>query len=87
MADFRDQYRKGQADDERSYFKALCQCNKKKAKNCAMSLFPCYKILKKYNWKTDFIADVICGLTVGIMQLPQGKICYSTYPFVHLFNV
>ena len=41
-------------------------------RNCALSLFPCYRIMKKYNWKTDFIADMICGLTVGIMQLPQG---------------
>lgn len=86
MADFRDQFRKGEPE-ERSFFKALCTCNKRRARNCAQSLFPCYKIMKKYNWKTDFLADMICGLTVGIMQLPQGKsFCFLIVinPFTNL---
>uniref|UniRef100_A0A2C9JD61 STAS domain-containing protein n=2 Tax=Biomphalaria glabrata TaxID=6526 RepID=A0A2C9JD61_BIOGL len=43
-----------------------------KLKKCATSLFPCVGIMRKYNWKTDLPNDIVAGLTVGIMQLPQG---------------
>ncbi|CAL1546240.1 unnamed protein product [Lymnaea stagnalis] len=52
--------------------KDSCQCNKEKLKKCASSLFPCIRVMKKYNWKLDLPGDIIAGLTVGIMQLPQG---------------
>ena len=36
------------------------------------SIVPASKWLKKYQWKNDFIYDVISGLTVAIMHIPQG---------------
>lgn len=35
--------------------------------------FPFTKILQSYNPKIDLINDLIAGLTVGIMHLPQGE--------------
>lgn len=69
--EFREEYRKVEQDDE-SCLKCF-KCNKKRAVNCINSLVPSYRIMKKYHWKTDLVADIICGLTVGIMQLPQGR--------------
>ena len=73
--EFREEYRKGNQEEEswKQCFKCFT-CNKKRAINCVNSLVPSYRIMKKYEWKTDLVQDVICGLTVGIMQLPQGKL-------------
>ena len=70
-SEFREEYRRVEQDDESCL--NCFRCNKKRAKNCINSMVPSYRIMKKYQWKTDFVADIICGLTVGIMQLPQGK--------------
>ena len=75
--EFRDVYHRVEPDDG-SCLKCF-RCNKKRAKNCINSLVPSYRIMKKYQWKTDFAADIICGLTVGIMQLPQGKTINTKY--------
>ncbi|EFO23948.1 sulfate permease [Loa loa] len=37
-----------------------------------LSFFPILDWLPKYNWKRDLNGDIIGGLTVGIMQVPQG---------------
>lgn len=29
--------------------------------------------LSKYNWKRDILGDVIAGITVAVMHIPQGK--------------
>ncbi|KAK7097493.1 prestin-like isoform X2 [Littorina saxatilis] len=47
-------------------------CNKEKAKKTCHSVFPFMRIMRKYDVKNDLINDLIAGLTVGIMQLPQG---------------
>ena len=48
-------------------------CNKERTKKLLTSIFPCVRIMRKYDVKNDLINDVISGLTVGIMQLPQGE--------------
>ena len=77
--DFRDMYKKDD-DEESSCMKSLqtVRCEKKRAVKCVTSLVPSYRIMKKYQWKTDLIKDLICGITLGIMQLPQGnfRICH-----------
>ncbi|XP_060582830.1 prestin-like isoform X2 [Ruditapes philippinarum] len=70
LSDFREQFRKLEKDETAK--KPCCVCDKQSAKARLNRLVPMIRIMKKYNWKTDFIADMICGLTVGIMQLPQG---------------
>lgn len=38
-----------------------------------MSFFPVLSWLPSYPWKQDLIPDILAGLTVGIMSIPQGK--------------
>lgn len=41
-------------------------------KGCIESLVPASYWLRKYKWKKDFAYDVMSGLTVAIMHIPQG---------------
>lgn len=50
-----------------------CCCSTIKAKKFINSKLPFLKILRNYKWKADLPNDLVSGLTVGIMQLPQGK--------------
>jgi len=47
-------------------------CNKKAAVNWIYGLAPILKWLPSYKWKEDLILDLIAGVTVGIMVVPQG---------------
>lgn len=38
-----------------------------------LSMFPIFAWLPRYNLKTDLIADLISGFTVGVMHIPQGS--------------
>lgn len=39
---------------------------------CIMSTVPAVKWLSKYNWRKTILSDIISGLTVAIMHIPQG---------------
>ncbi|ETN66328.1 sulfate transporter [Anopheles darlingi] len=41
-------------------------------KSCLSGLFPIFKWLPEYSFPSDFIGDLISGLTVGVMHIPQG---------------
>lgn len=41
------------------------------------AIFPFWRWLKGYEWKTTFVKDLIAGLTVGIMIVPQSM-SYAT---------
>jgi hypothetical protein len=55
---------------------------KKKRNNCSGECFkrnlykflPFTKIMQHYNLKRDLVNDLISGLTVGVMHLPQGEV-------------
>ena len=42
-------------------------------KDFLFTIFPILGVLKSYNIRTDLSGDIISGLTVGIMHIPQGK--------------
>ena len=74
-SEFRQLYRK-EDENEKSVLQSMKNyftCNKERAIKCVDDFVPSYRIMKQYKWKTDFIQDLICGMTVGIMQLPQGN--------------
>lgn len=48
-------------------------CTPEKGKKCFNKTLPIVKLMKGYKWRSWLPSDVICGLTVGIMVLPQGK--------------
>ncbi|KMQ92247.1 solute carrier family 26 member 6-like isoform x1 protein [Lasius niger] len=39
---------------------------------CIASTVPAVKWLSKYNWRENILSDIISGLTVAIMHIPQG---------------
>lgn len=55
--------------------------NKLKSKfkiiNILFSLFPILEWLPNYKWKTDFANDVMSGITVAVLHIPQGM-AYSS---------
>lgn len=57
-----------------SFKKAFSKIAVSKAcgKNLLYSIFPFISMLRTYNIKSDLPNDVVSGLTVGIMHIPQG---------------
>lgn len=53
-----------------------CQCNASKAKTTILGFFPVLQWLPKYKLKDNIIGDVMSGLIVGILLVPQS-IAYS----------
>ncbi|KAF7995780.1 hypothetical protein HCN44_006887 [Aphidius gifuensis] len=45
---------------------------KEKIQSCCLSILPVIGWLKKYKWKEYFPADIMSGITVAIMHIPQG---------------
>jgi len=49
--------------------------NNVKSKNwqsCVALTIPVVQWLSQYNWREDMLPDIISGLTVAIMHIPQG---------------
>ncbi|CAH8868781.1 unnamed protein product [Trichobilharzia szidati] len=61
----------------RNCFKSLFCCSRQQYKSyslyCLLTVFPCINTLLNYNWRSDFLKDVSGGLTIGILNIPQGK--------------
>ena len=49
------------------------KCSKTCLKKSLLSTFPFLKIMREYAPLKDLPSDVIAGVTVGIMQIPQGE--------------
>ncbi|KAJ7316292.1 hypothetical protein JRQ81_002454 [Phrynocephalus forsythii] len=56
--------------------KEKCSCTPAKAKELIFSFFPVLKWLPKYNLKENLLGDLMSGLIVGILLVPQS-IAYS----------
>ncbi|XP_028383587.1 sulfate transporter [Phyllostomus discolor] len=56
--------------------KKSCQCNPTKAKNTIFGFLPVLRWLPKYDLKTNILGDLMSGLIVGILLVPQS-IAYS----------
>lgn len=50
-----------------------CECSKKCWKEKLYQYLPFIAIMKAYSPRDDLFGDIIAGLTVGIMNIPQGK--------------
>ena len=56
-----------------------CVCSVQCTKSFFFGILPFIRIMKDYNFKTDLLSDILAGLTVGIMQIPQGIIFINIY--------
>ncbi|XP_052795509.1 sulfate transporter-like isoform X2 [Mya arenaria] len=76
--DFRRDYRRpdepsdGYLSTIRKGLSSCCRCDAQARRKMFSKRFPVWRIMKKYQWRTDLPNDLVSGLTVGIMQLPQG---------------
>ena len=50
-----------------------CDCSKKCWKDFLFRFLPFINIMKNYSPREDLTGDIIAGLTVGIMNIPQGR--------------
>lgn len=48
------------------------KCSRPCLKGRLYSTFPFINILRNYNIRQDIMGDIVAGLTVGIMHIPQG---------------
>lgn len=51
---------------------AINDVKSKNWQSCIASIVPAVKWLSQYNWRENILPDVISGLTVAIMHIPQG---------------
>ncbi|KAL3878609.1 hypothetical protein ACJMK2_030943 [Sinanodonta woodiana] len=50
----------------------FCTCSSEKWKSTIDKILPCVKTVRKYKIKDNFLSDLVSGLTVGVMQIPQS---------------
>ena len=55
-----------------------CACSGACWRDAIYQYLPFIRIMKKYNIKRDLVGDVVAGITVGIMQIPQGRTAETT---------
>ncbi|XP_020723458.1 prestin isoform X1 [Bombus terrestris] len=51
---------------------AICDLKHRNWRSCFTSAIPSIHWLRHYNWKESIMPDIISGLTVAIMHIPQG---------------
>ncbi len=56
----------------RLWFHKKMECSKDCCSSFVLGLFPFIRIMRAYSLKDDLVNDLISGITVGIMQIPQG---------------
>ena len=62
--------------------RSKCICSVQCTKSFFFGILPFIRIMKEYNIRTDLVSDILAGLTVGIMQIPQGifiHICVQSF--------
>lgn len=64
------------------------ECSKKCTTGFIYMVFPFLRILKGYSVRSDLMNDIVSGLTVGIMHIPQGLyiISIAKYVFSSFFS-
>lgn len=76
-SDFNEKFRRNNEEQTMLYTKVKKVCRKYISRNyyrrCLKSSFPFIDTLRSYKVKEYLANDIISGLTVGVMQIPQGN--------------
>ncbi len=65
------------AKDRLNGIKDKFRCSAQCTKQFLFGVLPFIGIMKDYNIRTDLLSDILAGLTVGIMQIPQGNLSFG----------
>ncbi|CDW54950.1 Sulfate permease family protein 3 [Trichuris trichiura] len=49
-----------------------CYCSRKRLLDILYSFFPILHWFPRYDWKLNFVPDLLAGITVGVVSVPQG---------------
>lgn len=49
------------------------RCKKMRPMRILKTTIPLFDWLSTYNWKNDILGDIVAGITVAVMHIPQGK--------------
>ncbi|XP_069697719.1 prestin-like [Periplaneta americana] len=60
------------SDNRSNIFSTTCAKYASKMLNCIYSSLPALKWIPKYKWKINILSDIIAGITVALLHLPQG---------------
>ena len=73
----------------RSYMRR--ECYPRPSKTCLkmtiLSMLPFLRILSEYSIRNDLLSDIMAGLIVGFMQIPQGECKIHYYLCILYFHV
>ena len=67
-------------ENEQCFLISLGRFVESTCQKCARETFPFINTIRSYKVKECLINDIISGLTVGVMQIPQGNITILTCP-------
>ena len=76
-------------DKEAEWLRKRCSDKWRKwsFRNTVYSLLPIIEWLPKYELRKDLPADIAAGLTLGIMNIPQGKYkLFYTHAYTHTYT-
>jgi len=84
--EFKEKYNFMTEDESKNVMQKLCGLVRKRCtpsgprvKKLLLSLFPFIGIMSQYSLRRDLFSDIIAGLTVGIMHIPQGQYFYPNF--------
>lgn len=58
------------------------ECSRTCASKAMHEIFPFIRIMRRYSIKRNLLQDVVAGLTVGIMHIPQGRLLFTLEIFL-----
>lgn len=69
-----------------NHVRESCRCDRDRAWGAVKAKLPILSWLPRYNFRTDFVGDVISGTTVAIMHIPQGESLVQSHILINYYH-